>query len=592
LFTLVPLHYKSTTIFRQLPDKLYHSRSSVKKAPASHLWYNSAVTHQIRPAETPDSVQSILTGLDSAQKRYVFFPPVDPAGPPTPVVVAVSGGPDSVCLLHALVQKAVDWHLELHVAHLDHALRPESAAEAAFVAGLASDWSLPFHMERLATDALLGQPDGLEAAARRARYAFLLKTAINVTPAPMVPIVALAHHAGDQAETVLLNLVRGSGLRGLGGMRWVHIRQRDGRNVHIVRPLLHTQRAEIIAYLQTHGLSWCEDSSNYVLSFARNRLRHDLLPRLAQLNPAIVETLARTAEIMAAEADRSTMQDREHLCRLLLEPAPNAVLHTASQRLEWADHPVERIVLDLAQLQRLDRASQRGVLRAAIDFLAPAHEETGLAHVDFDHIEALLERCETLTRATGPHPLAGHLAWTVAGHTATRPARLSLHLENALPFLPDHPHLDEQWRSIVGVQPIPANGSLQATTGWRLTSELLPVADLPPHWRTSAQPWEAYCDADKLHLLHLTTPQTGMRFAPLGLQGQRKTVGNLFTDQKVPFALRTGWPIVVDSHNNQIIWVCGLALAQPARITEETRRVRWLRWTREEEMPQLPDAHA
>jgi tRNA(Ile)-lysidine synthase len=243
--------------------------------------------------------------------------------------------------------------------------------------------------------------------------------------------------------------------------------------------------------------------------------------------------------------------------------------------------PVERIAVDLAQLQQLDRASQRGVLRAAIDLLATAHDEAGPFHVDFDRIETLLERCETLTGATGPHPLADHLVWTVAGRTESRPARLSLHRENALPFLPDHPYFDANWRATVGVQPIPANGELQATNGWRLASQRIPVEDLPPHWRAAAQPWEAYCDADKLQQLYLTTPEPGMRIAPLGLQGRHKTLGNLFTDQKAPFALRAGWPIVVDSQRSRIIWVCGLALAHTARITEKTQRVQWLRWTKE-----------
>jgi tRNA(Ile)-lysidine synthase len=310
------------------------------------------------------------------------------------------------------------------------------------------------------------------------------------------------------------------------------------------------------------------------VKYARNHLRHDLLPRLAALNPDIVETLARTAEIMAAEADRSEIQDRAHLRRLLLEPSLHAALDTDGQ----TNHPVERVVLDLAQLQQLELASQRGVLRLAIDLLAPAS-----GNVSFAHIKSLLERCETLTGASGPHLLAGRLAWTVAGRTEVTPARLSLHQADALPFLPDHPYLDAHWRATVGAQPILAAGSLQASNGWRLENQLLQVADLPPGWRTAAQPWQAYCDADRLHLLHLTTPLPGMRIAPLGLKGRHKTLGDLFTDQKVPLALRAGWPVVLDVYTGQIVWVCGLALADAMRITRETRRVRWLRWQREGE---------
>lgn len=513
--------------------------------------------HRLRPpiGAPATAIDELLAAMHAAQSQHNLFP-LGAATGPTPVVIGVSGGVDSIVLLHTLVQLAGDWRLALHVAHLDHALRPDSAADAAFVARCAADWGVAFYGERLAPGALLDSPDGLEAAARLARYAFLAKVAINVTPPGKVPIIAVAHHADDQAETLLLHLVRGAGLQGLGAMRYVTELEQHGHTVRLVRPLLGVRRATILAYAATQGLTWCEDPTNTATRFLRNQLRHEILPRLAQINPNIVATLGRTADVLAADYARLAHSDDQTL-----------------QRLSLAEPTSERVVLDLDRFLGLAEGVQRGVLRRALARLTPQGPELG-----FGHIETLLARLRQHAHAGGPYPLAGDLAWTVAGSTPATPLRLSLHRAGRLPFAPAHPYLDDAWRAVVGAAPLPQEGIVDTPGGWQLHVRRLSLDDLPPDWRRRSDPWVAYLDVDQVGEPVLTSPHPGQHVGPLGMGGHRKSLGDLFTDAKIPTALRGGWPLILDRASDTILWVCGLAVAHTARIAESTSQLLRLQW--------------
>src|SRR6266545_2156816 len=219
-----------------------------------------------------------------------------------PVVVAVSGGPDSLCLLHILATLRDDLGIALHVAHLDHMIRgAESETEARFVADLARSWGLPATVEAVDVPVLA-----------------------QVARSAGAQAVAVAHHADDQAETVLMHLLRGAGPEGLGGMRpvvpwheWAPDKEtrRPGDKVSdscslspgllvspsLIRPLLQVTRADIESYCTEHGLAPRRDPTNLDLDATRNRIRHELLPRLIEYNPHIVEALGRTAAICADE---------------------------------------------------------------------------------------------------------------------------------------------------------------------------------------------------------------------------------------------------------------------------------------------------
>ncbi len=267
------------------------------------------------------------------------------------MVLAVSGGPDSTALLHgaAALVPARLWRLT--VAHLDHALRPTSADEGAAVAATAAGMGLPAEVRRVDVAGLAaGEHRSLEDAGRQARYRFLEEVAAGLGPEALI---ATAHTADDAAETVLLRLARGSGLRGLRG-----IPARRGR---IVRPLLHARRAPLRAALDAAGIAYLTDPSNADLAHARNRVRADLLPALERLNPAAVEALLRFGRLAADDDDLLDALAAAELARRRDADAAS---------LDWHYPPA--------------RALGRRVLRLAIGDPAPSSER----------IEALLDAAE------------------------------------------------------------------------------------------------------------------------------------------------------------------------------------------------------
>ncbi|HSM03722.1 MAG TPA: tRNA lysidine(34) synthetase TilS [Longimicrobiales bacterium] len=251
--------------------------------------------------------------------------------PSGPWVVAVSGGMDSVVLLHALRFGAPG--APLVAAHLDHAMRPGSRADARWVAGLCRAWDVNLVAERL------GAPPGGEAAARKARYRFLSSVA-DTTGARAV---LTAHHADDQAETVLFRVVRGTGVKGLGGIAAVR-----GR---LHRPLLARTRAELGVYARHHRLSWRSDPTNACMDHTRNRIRHRVLPALESI-------LGRDVRASLARLARNARRADEELAALE-EVAFESVLRSAgARRMEWAAEAVAEWPAPLRR-RLLRRAAER-----------------------------------------------------------------------------------------------------------------------------------------------------------------------------------------------------------------------------------------
>jgi tRNA(Ile)-lysidine synthase len=214
------------------------------------------------------------------------------------VLVGVSGGIDSTALLHALVKAGYG---KLTVAHLDHGLRgKEGAGDARFVRGLARKWGLAVIVERMDVGALAREEKvSVEMAARRARYGFFARAAKEARCRTIV----LAHHADDQAETFLFNLLRGGGT-GLGGMRRKSVREIDGVKLEILRPWLVLWRGEIEAYAAREGIRHREDASNASLKHMRNRIRARVIPMLSkEMGRDVRMSLWRAAEVMAAQQE-------------------------------------------------------------------------------------------------------------------------------------------------------------------------------------------------------------------------------------------------------------------------------------------------
>jgi len=206
----------------------------------------------------------------------------------TTLVLAVSGGPDSMALLHGATRLAPGRAWQLVVAHLDHGLRPDSGADAAFVTDAADQLGLPWRLRRTDVAAEAAQAGmGVEEAGRGARYAFLDEVADGLGPDALV---ATAHTADDLAETVLLNLVRGAGLHGMRGM--------PARRSRVIRPLLHARRAPLRAALDEAGIAYRLDPTNADTERARARVRSEILPALERLNPATVGDVVRVPRVL------------------------------------------------------------------------------------------------------------------------------------------------------------------------------------------------------------------------------------------------------------------------------------------------------
>jgi len=280
-------------------------------------------------------------------ERWRLFWPGDRVG------VAVSGGADSVCLLHVLVELAPRWNLRLEVLHLDHGWRgEESRADAEFVESMARRLGLPFWLERAR------QAEGnLEEAAREARRAFFLR----MRRERGLQSVALGHTRNDQAETVLFRLLRGAGPAGLSAMR---PKTAEG----FVRPLLATDRAAIAEYLRQREIPWREDRTNADRRFARNRIRLELLPELERgWNPELTEVLCRTA-FLAAE-------DEEFWEAEIARRAPEVVRGAE-----------DALILDCTGLAAYPPALCRRMLRWAV-----SQVKGDLRGIEFGHIDDLFQ---------------------------------------------------------------------------------------------------------------------------------------------------------------------------------------------------------
>ena len=262
--------------------------------------------------------------------------------------VAVSGGADSVFLLHAMRELAANWPLALSVIHVEHGIRGAASIEdAEFVRHLAGDFQLPFHLHRANVPAV---EDNQEQAARNVRLHFYRE----LLSSGVLDRVATGHTRSDQAETVLYRTFRGSGLAGLCGILPV---TSDG----IVRPLLEIDRSDIEAWLRARAIAWREDATNQDRAYARNWLRHDVLPALrARFNPRVDEALANLAELA---------QDEEKYWNLTLEPIAGDPRVLETDRLNAAPSAVAR--------RLIRRAIERG--------------KGDLRQIEFDHIERILD---------------------------------------------------------------------------------------------------------------------------------------------------------------------------------------------------------
>jgi tRNA(Ile)-lysidine synthase len=418
------------------------------------------------------------------------------------ILVAVSGGPDSVALLHALLSLRSAYDLSLHVAHVNHHLRPEASDDAAFVSDLAGALGLPFTLAEV--DGSPPRGDSVEAWARRVRYRALEGAAREVGACR----IALGHTADDQAETVLMRLLQGAGPRGLGGIPPVR--------GPFIRPLIEVSRAAVLTFLKGIGARWVDDRSNDDLRYLRNRLRLSLLPELARYNPGVRVALQRVGEHCreAWEAvarlggglrEASAEGSRFHLGRGGFQPV--AVVKEALR--QWAEALLGR-PLRQSHVEALIRLAIAGRIGATVRL-------PGGAVVERDQTSGLLFHEDLQPSARGSQRGASE------GLTPFAPP-ISLQI----PGLTELRHLG-----------LVVEATLCSTQGLTLPRG----------------PWSVAFDREALHPpLELRSRRPGDRFRPFGLGGTT-SLKKFFNEARVPRGDRDRVPLMVAW--GEIVWVIG-----------------------------------
>jgi tRNA(Ile)-lysidine synthase len=460
------------------------------------------------------------------------------------IIVAVSGGADSLCLLHLLNRLCGPGkrypEVRLHAAHLNHRLRGEASdRDATTVASIVKSWGLPYTSGEVDVAELAqAEQRSLEDAARSARYRFLREVARGKP-------IAVAHQMDDQVETLLLHFLRGSGLTGMVGML---PRQQD-----IIRPLLEVRHTQTVAYCQEHGIEPLEDLSNTDARFLRNRIRHELVPLLQSLNSGFDSTLLRNANVVAVDVEWLEAQIDAYWPTVVLSENDDV------------------IILRREALSALPLSLQRHLLRRVTAHLCEGQSPLEIRH--FILIEQLLEYHDRQERALDlPHGLRMVDSFheitfeRLHAHTSARDiitweqqnkeaAQLLIQGRVKVPGSP--------W--IATAEPVPAELMIKVRDALRLE-------DWPEVWRLlPATHQVVYVDAEVAgSSLEVRTKKPGDRMRPLGMQHEKK-MQDIFVDQHVARSDRGSIPIFFSTAH--CIWLAGVCLDERARLTCKTQHI-------------------
>ncbi len=451
------------------------------------------------------------------------------------VLVALSGGPDSVALLLLLRELEASGELTVAgVAHLNHGLRENASRDEEFCRALAATLGIPFRAERADVAGLASRlRTSLEDAGRQARYEFFDRVAADLDAAA----IATGHTHDDQAETFLLRLIRGAGPRGLAS-----IYPRSGK---VIRPLLDVGREELRTYLASIGQDYCDDETNRDLRIPRNRIRHELLPYLQrEFSPGIADVLAREAAIAREDEDR-LQQEAIEIANLIVLSS----VRVARSRLGGesdATEETDTVEVDVAALAALPRALGSRVARLALAILGPTR------FIGFEHVERFLELARS---EAGALSLPGQ-------HAVRRGARLVLSRAPVQPFV----------NSFRVPLSIPGEVILEAQ-GWAVSAE-----SGAGHRSCSGRNRLAVgVLAERVALpLAVRSRQPGDRFRPTGMRGQGKKLQDFLVDRKIAREMRDLLPLVVDS-SDTILWVVGESVSEDFQVTEPSQGVIFLK---------------
>lgn len=448
------------------------------------------------------------------------------------LVLGVSGGADSVAMLHAIceINQARGRPWTLHVGHLHHGIRGGAADEdAQFVKDLADQLGLPATIEQVDVPGLAKARDmSIEEAAREARYAYLERLCLHTES----HYILLAHHADDNAETVLHRVLRGTGLRGLAGIAPVRLLS-PGSDIRVIRPLLKFRRQDVLEFLRARGLPWREDHTNTQTSLTRNRIRHEILPLLeSKINKQVKEALLRLAE-QARATDAYLSETAQRTLETLVISRNDCEL-----------------TVNLPALLKRSRVIQAELVRQAFLWL-----RVGEQQIDRRHVMAVLRLAEQ-GRTNKRINLPGRLT------VARRYDRLVFSLPNG--------NLPSEEYTEIAVK-VPGRTILRRRRIW-LETQVLPFEpDLLRQAREKSDPWTEYLDFDQVSPPLIIRPKrVGDRFWPLGSPGSKK-LADFFSERKVDPPDRSRIALVCDQLGP--IWIMGMRIDERVKLRRHTTRV-------------------
>ncbi len=455
-----------------------------------------------------------------------------------PIIVGVSGGPDSLCLMETLRQAGYS----IIVAHFNHQLRPESGQDARMVEKTASRLMLGCIIDGADVRAHANQEKlSLEEAARNLRYRFMFKLARQRN----AQAIAVGHTADDQVETILMHFLRGSALTGLKGMSHRSLIKSFDREIPIVRPLLRMWREETVVFCSVNGLRPHYDSSNDSLNFQRNRIRHLLIPSLESYNPKFREAVMHMSESLKGDY------------AFVMETLEKAWQETVISNEE------EVITFDSDLLSGYSIGLQRNLVKQAMQILRPGLDTS------FSVLERATNMLKSSAHSTRVDLKGGLRMFRELNHVYI------CTLDAELPF--------NLWPQMIGTTtmvPITIPGHADLAGGWKFNCERwrIPTIAKEQAERNEDQ-FQVWLDAENLpKSLELRIRHQGDHFSPLGLNGHSQKLSDFFVNEKMPQRARERWPLLCSG--DEIIWVPGHRPAHKYRLTTATQNVIYFSVTR------------
>jgi tRNA(Ile)-lysidine synthase len=456
-----------------------------------------------------------------------------------PLLVGVSGGPDSLCLLDLLVKCGYS----VIVAHLDHGLRTESGNEARRVELLAASLGLEFVLDQSNVQALSDSAgSSIEQAGRQARYEFLFAQAAKFA----AQAVVVGHNADDQVETLLMHFLQGSGLDGLTGMQAISLPNLWSEDIPLLRPLLGIWREQILAYCQANDLEPHYDLSNADIKFFRNRIRHKLLPSLDEYAPGIRSRLYRMADLM--RADQAVLNDALGVaCQATLQEIGPGFLAFDTQSLKTQPLAIQRRLIrwGMTKLRSDIRDLDYAAVERAIALFQTAGKQSAARQQDLAlGVRALIE-ADIFYLASWEADLPGQ-GW---------------------------PQMLEKVQ-MLEIQPY---AKISLSDGWMLEAKTINFSEaLWEQIQNNKQPLQTWLYlGEQVPTLNCRVRQSGDRMTPLGMAGKSKKLSDLMIDKKIPQRARQRWPLVC--RGDEILWLPGAQQAHGTGVTPDSQQIVFLK---------------